>query len=216
VSTKLKAEPVEKPDWKSDAKARLRGLVERVGSQRKLAKLWLGSAARAGQVSNYCSDSHTAFPEVDKLIALRQLCADNNFDFSLDWLLGGARPMPGAWTHDRRERLVDELTDFMFTTMFEREDYLTGRGTRGDMSVKSNSRENDSPSPRPGAYWGVRYKSPELHAWVTNQIGGDSLAFFANQINTLVDGTIENLTRLSEYEDARRWRNHKRRLARKT
>ena len=112
--------------WKRGFKARLRDVVRAAdperpeGSQRKLAKVWLGDAADASQVSNWCSAKREDVPEgAEKLHQLRERCS-----VDLNWLLSGP-PTPGvsekgAWPASRRQQLGEELNAFALQVMAER------------------------------------------------------------------------------------------------
>lgn len=203
------------PAWKREAKAKLRILAEQHGSQRQLAKAWLGSVDRSSQVNRWASASNSEFPDMDNLIALRDRC-----DVSLDWLLGTRAGAPETWSPERRESLDSELRDFTVETMMAREDYLTRVSGRLGLKLKRGKLVADADpeyrvgGPRRGAHYGSRYRSEELSALVVSALGGDPLAHFQQDVWRLVDETMEMLASYSDRKDARKWRQSQRRKRR--
>jgi hypothetical protein len=169
--------------WKQGFKARLRVVVRAEdtqrpdGSQRKLAKRWLGNVSKSPQVCAWCNPEREDVPEgAEKLHLLRERCG-----VDLNWLLSGpgAPPEPksrSGWTAARRQKLANELEEFGLNLLYGRERIPFGvRVVEAPLSSQLRALAR-----------GERPKlNPLLCTWTAVQ--GDFLKFFAAEVARLGD-----------------------------
>lgn len=164
-------------------KERLRQVAHQEGSQRKLAKRWLGDADKAPQVSAWCSDKKkSALPGAESLMRLRTRCG-----VSIDWLLTApVQPDVDDWTPDRLAKLADDLNDYGMHLV----------------AAKLDKRQRKGEGRRRGY---PRRAHGEAFAYVLSGLHGDFLAFFTAQVETLAT-TGYPVFDFADLSDAREYR----------
>jgi len=168
--------------WRRAAKERLRALTaaDQYGSQRKLARAWLGDESKANQVSEWCNPDNPKFPETANLVKLREL------GVSLNWLLdAGSTSDSAEWPPERRAKLSDELDAYCARSVSDRLGERAKRDFRGGSATKYDLLAT---------------------ARVSNETRGDFLTYLTGHLERLVDQTCDELLPLNLLDEMKKWK----------